>query len=193
MVRLHASLRRWAGWPALTLSANCLQKIRGCRTSLLHQTMDLEDLVRIQTSTERLMWCNGSTLGLLVRKSPHKNSRAAGSRLLRPPKPRKGRTTVPSSTEKSDGLSVRCLWQHTGVSRRSRFDSCQNGMALAVIARIILRDCRGDVTSDRTPIWQQMWKTGFDPRRLCKVVLLNGLVEPECQKRYFDNCPYKGS
>ena len=62
---------------------------RGCRASLLHQTLNLEDLVRVQASAERSMWCIGSTLSGLFDNCPYKNSRADGSRLLRPTKPPK--------------------------------------------------------------------------------------------------------
>lgn len=73
LVRLQGFFREPRRVVGNSLSTIASKKFRGCRTSLLHQTMDLEDLVRVRASAERSMWCNGSTLGSLFIHRPYKN------------------------------------------------------------------------------------------------------------------------
>lgn len=75
------------GWPATPCPPSPPKNIRGCRTSLLHQTYTLEVRVQFPPFAEGGAWCNSSTLVACSITCPNKHSRADGSRLLRPPKP----------------------------------------------------------------------------------------------------------
>lgn len=121
--------------PGHPLSPIASRKFRGCRTSLLHQTHNLEVLVRIQASAERSMWCNGSTLSGLFGNCPYKNSRADGSRLLRPPKPESGGNVVTPALGRKVDRTDEMVYGCTPAQAGGRGSTPLDDISLAVIAR----------------------------------------------------------